>query len=68
MKININEIENRITFKTEYTLEHLTSEKMRLLGSTKSKIAKYIAGENISYLYLELTDAALVHCNIGSNY
>ena len=40
MKIYINKIENRITFKikTGYYLEILTPEAMKLLGSTKSKI------------------------------
>ena len=42
MKIYINKIENRITFKikTGYYLELLTPETMKLLGSTKSKITK----------------------------
>ena len=36
-----NKIENRITFKirTGYCLQHLSSKKMKLLGSTKSKTA-----------------------------
>ena len=35
-----NKIENRITFKikTEYYLEFLTIEMMKLLGSTKNKM------------------------------
>ena len=38
--IYVNKIGNRITFKikAEYYLELLTSETMKLLGSTKSKI------------------------------
>ena len=38
----INRIENRITFKIKsgYYLELLTSETMKLLGSTESKITK----------------------------
>ena len=41
--IYINKIENRFMFKikTENYFEHLTSETMKLLGSTKSKISKY---------------------------
>ena len=41
-RIYVNKIENRITFniKTGYYLELLTSETMKLLGSTKSKINK----------------------------
>ena len=50
--INVNEIENRITFKikTEYYLEVLTPETMKLLGSTKSKVTKTENGENVSRL------------------
>ena len=42
IKIYINKIENRITFKikTGYYLELLTPETMKLLGSNKSKIKK----------------------------
>ena len=42
IKIYIDKIENSITFKikTGYYLELLTSEIMKLLGSTKSKITK----------------------------
>ena len=48
-----NKIENRITFKikTEYYLELLTPETMKLRGSTKSKITKDDGnGENVPYL------------------
>ena len=40
IKIYVNKIENRITFKikTGYYLELLTPEKIKLIGSTKSKI------------------------------
>ena len=50
--INVNKIENRITFKikTEYYLEVLTPETMKLLGSTKSKVTKTENGENMSRL------------------
>ena len=42
MKLHINKIENRITFKIKigYYLEFSTPETMKLLGSTKSKITK----------------------------
>ena len=48
IRINIDEIENRITFKikTGYYLELLTPETMTLLGSTKSKITKNGNGGN----------------------
>ena len=41
--IYINKTENRFMFKikTEYYFELLTSETMKLLRSTKSKISKY---------------------------
>ena len=40
--INVNKIKNRITFKIKngYSLEILTKETMKLLGSTKNKITK----------------------------
>ena len=41
------------------------SETMELLGSNKSKITKDKNGENV--LQLEITEAVLVHCNIGNN-
>ena len=40
IQIYVNKIENRITFKIKngYSLELLTKETMKLLGSTKNKI------------------------------
>ena len=60
-------MENRITFKikTGYYLELLTPEIMKLLGSTKNKIAKEENGENVPHL--EITEVVLVHCNIVNN-
>ena len=43
----------------------LTSETMKLLGSTKSKTTKNKNGENVPHL--EITEVALVHCNIVRN-
>ena len=42
IRIYVNKIENRITFKikTGYYLELLTPETMKLLGSTENKITK----------------------------
>ena len=39
MQIYINKIENRVTFKIQdgYSLEILTSETIKLLGSTENK-------------------------------
>ena len=38
---------------------------MKLLGSTKNKIAKDKNGENVPHL--EITEVVLVHCNIVNN-
>ena len=56
MRIYINKIEKRITFKikTGYYLELLTPETMKLVGSTKNKITKNENGENVPYL--EITE------------
>ena len=42
VQIYVNKIENRVTFKIKngYSLELLTPETMKLLGSTKNKITK----------------------------
>ena len=67
VKIYVNKIENRITFKIKngYSLELLTSETMKLLGSTENKITKYKNGENVPHV--EITEVVLVHCNIVNN-
>ena len=64
IRMCVNKIENRIRFKikTGYYLEILTTETMKLLGSTKSKIIKDKNGKNV--LNIETTEVALVHCNI----
>ena len=40
-------------------------ELMKLLRTTKGKIAKYEKHENVSHL--EITEVVLVHCNIVNN-
>ena len=67
MRIYGNSIGSRITFtiKTGYYLEFLTSETIKLFGSTKSKITKDENGENVPHL--EITEVILIHCNIGNN-
>ena len=67
IQIYINKIENRITFKIKkgYSLELLTKEIMKLLGSTKNKITKDKNGENVPHL--EITEVVLVHCNMVNN-
>ena len=67
VQIHINKIENRVTFKIKngYSLELLTPETMKLLGSTKNKITKDKNGENVPHF--EITEVVLVHCNIVNN-
>ena len=63
-----NRTENKIIFsvKTGYYLELLTSETMKLLGSTKNKITNDENSENLPHL--EITQVELVHCNIANNH
>ena len=58
-------MESRITYKTKtvYYLDLLTSETMKLLGSTENKITK----DKNGVPHLEITDVVLVHCNIVNN-
>ena len=67
VKIYVNKIENRITFKIKngYSLELLTPETKKLLGSTKNEITKDKNGENVPHL--EITEVVLVHYNILNN-
>ena len=67
IRIYVNKIENRITFKIKdgFSLELLTKETMKLLGSTENKIAKDKNGENVPHL--KRTEVVLVHCNIVNN-
>ena len=67
IQIYVNKIENRVTFKikNEYSLELLTPETMKLLGSTKNKITKNKNGENVPHL--EIAEVVLVHSNIVNN-
>ena len=61
-QIYVNQTENRITFKIKkgYSLELLTPETMKLLGSTENKITEDKNGENVPYL--EIAEVVLVHC------
>ena len=65
--IYVNKIEKRATFniKSGYSLEVLSPETMKLLGSTENKITKDKNGENAPHL--EITEVVLVHCNIVNN-
>ena len=70
VKIYVNKIENRITFRTKHgcSLEHLTPETIKLVRSTEEKISKYKNGENSSHLEIaevvQILKLVLVHCNI----
>ena len=67
IEIFVSKNENRITFKIKngYYLELLTPEKMKLLGSTESKITGEKNGENVPHL--EIVELVLIHCNIVNN-
>ena len=54
IQIYVNKIKNRITFKIKdgYSLELLTKETMKLLGSTKNKITKDKNGKNVFLLLI----------------
>ena len=67
IKIYVNKIENRVTFKIKNGpyLELLTSKTMKLLGRTESKIAKDKNGENVPHL--EIVELVLIHCNLVNN-
>ena len=52
----------RLKLNIGYTLELLTKETMKLLGSTESKITKNKNGEN-----LEKAEVLLFQCNIVNN-
>ena len=68
IQIYVNKTENRITFKIKngYSLELLTKETMKLLGSTENKITKDKNGENVPHI--EITEVVLVHCNLVNNH
>ena len=67
IRIYINKIENRVTFKVKagYYLELLTPKTMKLLGSTKSQITKNENGKK--FPSFEITEVVLVNCNIVNN-
>ena len=67
IQIYPNKIKNRSVFKIKngYKLEFLTSETMRLLGSTKKDTDKDKISENIPKL--ESVEVVLVHCNSVKN-
>ena len=66
IRIYVNRIENRITFKIKsgYYLELLTPETMKLTIA-ESKITKDKNGENVPRL--EVVELVLIHCNLVNN-
>ena len=67
VQIYPNKIKNRIVFKikTGYKLELLSSETMKLLGSTKKDVDQDKDGEDVPKL--ESAEVVLVHCNLVKN-
>ena len=65
--INVNTTNNRIVFKIKsgYKLELLSSETMKLLGSSKSVIDSDKNGELVPKL--ESVDLVLMNCNLVNN-
>ena len=63
----VNRIKNRIVFKikTGYKLELLSSETMKLLGSTKIDIDQNKDEENVPKV--KSVEVVLVHCNLVNN-
>ena len=61
VQIYVNKIQNRVTFKTKdgNILELLTSETMKLLGSTENKITKDKNAKNLPYF--EITEVVFFH-------
>ena len=68
IRIYVNKIENRITFKikTGYYIDPSTPETKKLLDSNKNKITKVEKVENKHHL--RINDVVLVHCNIVNKY
>ena len=63
--VDVDEIGDRIAFKikTDYSLELLMPQTMKLLESNKSKISKM----KMVKIPLEITEVLLIHCNIINN-
>ena len=68
VEIYVNKTENRVIFKIKdgYSLELLTPETIKVLGSTKKKITKDKNDENVPHL--EITEVVLVHSDVVNNY
>ena len=64
IRIYVNKIENRITFKIKSGY-YLELEIMKLLGNAENKITRNKNGENVPHL--EFVELVLVHCNLVKN-
>ena len=64
IRIYVTKIENRITFRIKAAY-YLTTETIKLLGSTNSKITARKNSENVPHL--EITEVILVHFNVVNN-
>ena len=64
VQIYVNKNENSVTFKikNDYSLELLTPETIKLLGSTENEITRDKNGENVPHV--EITEVVFVHCDI----
>ena len=67
IKIYVNKIDNRVTFKLKsgVTLELMTPETQKLLGSSLKTITGEINGDLVPEM--ESTEVILVHCNLINN-
>ena len=67
VQIYVNKTKNRITFKLKngYSLKILTTETMKVVGSTENRIPSFKNSENVPHL--KITEVVLVHCNIVNN-
>ena len=67
VEIYPDKIKNKIVFKvkTGYKLELFTPETMKLLGSGKKDVEKYLGGENVPKL--QYGEVVLAHCNLVKN-
>ena len=67
VQIYVNKTENKVTFKIKngYSSELLTTQTMKILGSTKNKITKEKNSENIPHL--EITELVLIRSNFVNN-
>ena len=64
IRIYVTKIENRITFRIKAAY-YVTTETIKLFGSTNSKITARKNSENVPHL--EIAEVILVHFNVVNN-